>query len=97
MIIFVEEPIPDMSAQEMKQVLSSITSINELVDLYVLVHNKFWFIEDDLYDFEEGTKEYENKCAEIDEWGNLMNDLSNRVMQIAAEERLLMEQPDVGW
>lgn len=35
--------------------IEEISNTQELVDSYVLVHNKFWYIEDDLYDYEEGT------------------------------------------
>ena len=95
-VVFSEEPIPEMTIQQMEQIIASIRSVNELVDTYVLVHNKFWFIEDDLYDFEEGTKEYESKCAEIDAWRSLMSDLGNRVMHAAVEEGLLVEQTGCG-
>lgn len=95
-VVFSEEPMPDMTVQQMEQIIASIRSVNELVDIYAFVHNKFWFIEDDIYDYEEGTKEYESKCAEIDAWRSLMSDLGNRVMHAAVEEGLLVEQTGCG-
>ena len=49
----------DMSVDEMQQIISSIATTQDLVNAYVNVHNKFRFIEDDLYDYDEGTKEYD--------------------------------------
>ena len=45
--------MPDKSVEQMQLDIASISSTQELVDVYVQVHNKFWYIEDDLYDYEE--------------------------------------------
>lgn len=34
--------------------IAEIDSTQRLVDLFVQAHNKFWFIEDDICDYEEG-------------------------------------------
>ena len=69
----------------------------ELVDAYVLVHNKFWYIEDDLYDYEEGTEDYIRVRDNVEAWGEMMDLLDDRVMSTAKEEGLLAErQPDSG-
>ena len=91
MIIFSDEPMPEVSVQEVKQILLTIHSADELVDLYVLVHYKFWFIEDDLYDFEEGTEAYKRMCNIIDEWSESNDQLTDRVIHAAMDEGLLFE------
>lgn len=54
-VILSGNPIPDKTAEQMQLEIEEISNTQELVDSYVLVHNKFWYIEDDLYDYEEGT------------------------------------------
>ena len=54
-VILSGNPIPDKTAEQMPLEIEEISNTQELVDSYVLVHNKFWYIEDDLYDYEEGT------------------------------------------
>ena len=57
-VVIENDSISGKSVDEMRREIENITSVQKLVDVYVLVHNKFWFIEDNLYDFEQGTKEY---------------------------------------
>lgn len=96
-VILAGDPMPDSNVEDMQQVLSAIETTQELVDAYVNVHNKFWFIEDNLYDYEEGTKEYERVRSVLDVWSDLLDDLDKRVMKEAADEGLLTErQPDSG-
>lgn len=57
-VVIANDSISGKSVYEMRREIENITSVQKLVDVYVLVHNKFWFIEDNLYDFEQGTKEY---------------------------------------
>lgn len=57
-VVIANDSISGKSVDEMRREIENITSVQKLVDVYVLVHNKFWFIEDNLYDFEQGTKEY---------------------------------------
>lgn len=47
----------------MRLEIAEISNTPKLVDAYVQVHNKFWYIED-LYDYEEGSDEY-NRVREI--------------------------------
>ena len=57
-VVIANDSLSGKSVDEMRREIENITSVQKLVDVYVLVHNKFWFIEDNLYDFEQGTKEY---------------------------------------
>lgn len=57
-VIMGGDPMPDMSLDEMRDVIREISSTQELVDAYVQVHNKFWYIKDDIYDYEEDTDKY---------------------------------------
>lgn len=91
------DPMPDMSVEDMQRLILSISTTQELVDAYVNIHNKFWFIEDDIYDYDEGTEEYEKVRSVMDAWGDMMDKLDTRIMQTADEEGLLAErQPNSG-
>lgn len=96
-VVLAADPMPDRTIEEMRIIIEQIASTQDLVDAYVNVHNKFWFIEDDLYDFEEGTPEYEKVRTTVDAWGELMDELDRKVMQAASNEGLLTEKlPDSG-
>lgn len=95
--ILAGDPMPDKSVEQMQLDIASISSTQELVDVYVQVHNKFWYIEDDLYDYEEGTEDYIRVRDNVEAWGEMMDLLDDRVMSTAKEEGLLAErQPDSG-
>ena len=91
-----EDPLPEMDIQEIRNRISTIISTQELVDIYAEVHNKFWFIEDDLYDYDEGTAEYESMCSVIDAWGKTLGDLNDRLMEKADEDGCLLNMDDCG-
>ena len=96
-VIMAGDPMPDMSVEGMRTVIQEIHTTQELVDAYVQAHNKFWYIEDDLYDYEEGTDKYIEVKAVVDAWGDMMDSLCKRVMDVAKQEGLLAErQPDSG-
>ena len=80
-VVLGSEPIPDMSVTEMRDIISSIITVQEWVDVYAAVHNKFGYVEDEEYDYEEGTDEYERACSVTDAyssnksnilWGNMV-------------------------
>ena len=96
-VVLAGDPMPDVSVEDMRQKISGIENTQDLVDAYVNVHNKFWYIEDDLYDYEEGTKEYERVYSVVTEWCEMMHELDEKIMEQASAEGLLSErQPDSG-
>ncbi len=96
-VVLAGNPMPNMSVEDMQRIITFSTTTQELVDAYVGVHNKFWFIEDSLYDYEEGTGEYEKVRSVVDAWGDMMDELDKCIMETAANEGLLAErQPNSG-
>lgn len=85
-VIMAADPIPSTSIAEMREKINDITNTQQLIDVFVQVHNKFWFIEDDLYDYEVGTKEYIELRETIDAWGDLMDELQNEIIKCAISE-----------
>jgi len=90
-LILSGDPLPNKTVDEMKEELKNNTTTQELVDAYVNVHNKFWFIEDDLYDYDEGSDEYKRVYDSISQWYQVMKQLDQEIMEKASEEGLLDE------
>ena len=59
MYIMVSEPIPSTTAAEIKEQFENMTTLQELADVFAITSNKFWWVEDNEYDYEKGTKEYQ--------------------------------------
>ncbi len=91
-LILSGDPFPNKIVDEMKEELKNSTTTQELVDAYVNVHNKFWFIEDDLYDYDEGSEEYKRVYDSISQWYQLMKQLDQEILKKASEEGLLDEK-----
>lgn len=93
-VIMAGDPLPEVSLEEMWDVANNLKGTQELVDAFAGAFNKFWWVEDDVYDFEEGTEEYENACAITDAWAELMDSLEERLIQIAKAEGLMSEDEE---
>ena len=96
-VIMGGDPLPDRSLEEMWVIAQTYSTTQELVNAYAGAHNKFFWIEDAEYDFEEGTEEYKKACEITDAWGQVMDYLEERVVSCAIEEGLFAaRQPDSG-
>lgn len=93
-VIMGPDPLHGMSLEEMRKISENISDTNELIAVYAAVHNKFWVVEDDIYDYEIGTKEYEKAKAMIDVWEELMVSLEKRVISSAKNEGLMDENEE---
>ncbi len=85
-IVLGYDPYSDKTIAELEEVAANIQTTQELVDLYAGVFNKFWYIEDERYDYEEDTEEYEQICAKVDACGVLMDRLEERVIAEARKQ-----------
>ena len=88
-VIMGSEPLSDVTIEEMWDVAKNCKNTQELVTAYARVHNEFWFIEDNIYDYEKGTEEYNKTEAIIDAWEKIMDYLEDKVISCAQEEGLL--------
>lgn len=86
MFIMAKEPIPNMSAAEVKAYFAEQDTDKDLADAYAIAHNKFWQIEDDEYDYEVGTPGHKASRAITDEWGALMDEYKKRIFEILTKE-----------
>lgn len=96
-VILAGDSMENEFVNDVRSSIQNALSVQDLVDYYVMVHNKFWFVEDNLYDFEKGTPEYEEIYKVVCEWEELMNELDNKIMNQAEAEGLLDERkPNSG-
>ena len=85
-VIMGSEPLAGVELEDMELLAAEAMSSEELVKIFAAIHNKFWFIEDDVYDYEEGTEAYLRVSAIVDAWGKLMDQIEERLIQKAKLE-----------
>lgn len=90
--VMYHEPIINMSVDDIRNLLSENNDIQVLVDTFAAVHNKAWWVEDDVYDFEEGTEEYKKACEIKDEWFRLMDELLEKIFCIIRSEGVIIPE-----
>ena len=94
-VIMVGDPAPGITIDEARQIANKIESEKELAAIYADVSNKAIWIEDDVYDYDEGTEEYLNACRIADEWFSLKAFLRNKIFAILRKEEVVI--PDKGY
>ena len=57
-----------MDYNDFQQDIREITSVQDLVDAFVIAHNTVGCISDLVYDYEEGSNEYKNTLETVEEW-----------------------------
>lgn len=85
-VIMVEEPVQGKTADEVRQFFGECPAEQDLADAYALTSNQFWWVEDTVYDFEEGTQEYHKACGMTDEWRMLMNEYKEKIVAVLIRE-----------
>ena len=79
MLILMEEQFQDITPAVMRNYLLQKQTEQGIADAYAIAHNKFWWVEDNRYDYEEGTSGFIKACAITEEW---------REVLIASEEKI---------
>lgn len=87
-VIMAGDPVSDVSIVDMRKIIASIDTEQDLADAFAMVHNKFWFIEDDVYDYEPGTEDYIRVRTVVDAWKEMMHALSDRIKDIMDRDHL---------
>ena len=85
-VIMESEPIPNKTPTDVRNYFIGRNTEKDLADAFVIVSNKFWWVEDNEYDYEEGTPEHRAACAITDEWGALMDEYEERIFAILRGE-----------
>ena len=94
MYIMASDPTQSISASEIETYFADKHSAQDLADAYAITHNAFWWVEDNEYDFKEGSPEHKAACLITDEWGNLMKQYQSRILDVLRREGI--EIPHTG-
>ncbi len=84
--VMCEEPMPDLTIEKANQIFDEIETEKDIADLFAIVHNKAWWIEDEEYDFEAGTEEHKKAAERTDMWFALSDKLRNMIFNILKSE-----------
>lgn len=80
------DPAPGLTAEYAVKAAEEIETEEELAVLFAMVDNKTVFVEDEIYDFEEGTEEWKRAVENTDFWFDLEKKLRNRIFGILRAE-----------
>ena len=95
MYILTEEPLPGITASEFKAYFAEKQSEKDFADAYALLHAKFVWVEDEIYDYEEGTTAYEYACTVAEEWECLYDEYEQKILAILKSEGVSV--PETGY
>ena len=88
------ESSPNLTIEKANQMFNEIETEKDIADLFAIVENKAWWVEDEEYDFEEGTEGHRKAVERTDMWFALSDRLRNMIFAILKHEGV--EIPDKG-
>lgn len=84
--VLTSEPLPNISVHDIRDWLTHNNSIQNIVDAYVVTHEKYICVEDNVYDYETDTTKYANARLTADEWFLLMEELQKQIFDAMRSE-----------
>ena len=85
-VVMAEEPIPERTPEEIRDYFASKKNEQDLADAFAITSNEFFWVADNIYDYEEGTPEHKTACEIADGWGALMDEYEERIFEILTSE-----------
>lgn len=86
------DPVPDRNTEDIWNIYYQNCCEATLALAFALADNKFWWVEDDEYDYEEGSPEYKKACAITNEWGDLMDKLKDEIFSTLMQEGIAIPE-----
>lgn len=80
------EPLPNVSAAEVKGHFGDNPSKQDLATAFAITSNQFWYVEDNKYDYEEGSIDWGYACAIADEWSDLADYYRAKIFSLLEDE-----------
>lgn len=81
-----------LTVEEAASYIDTIETERDLAALFAYVDNKAWDIEDNIYDFEEGTELHKAACEETDKWFAVADRLKEKIFSILRRENISIPQ-----
>ncbi len=91
-IVMAEDPLPNMSSDEVRLLFEKVDNNYDLALIYAVVFNKVGWDADDIDDYERGTPKYINFLNKFKKWESLLNEITDRVIIEAEKEKLLISK-----
>lgn len=85
-VIMGGDPTPNVTIEEMDLFARQAETEKDLADAYAMASNKAWWVEDDIYDYEEGTPEHKEACRITEEWFAVAEIIRNKIFEILKSE-----------
>lgn len=89
------EPIRDWAPEDVVEWRKRNPGEAELADAYAVVSNKYWWVEDNVYDYAEGSPKHQEACRIADAWGSLYDRLREEIFIILRREGITI--PKTGY
>ena len=91
-VALTEEPARGKTVQDVRLWLSYHTSEGDLANVLALVSNQVGWVDDEVYDYEEGTAEYKRALAIYTGWRDFYFELTKQVLEIIKTKSELADQ-----
>lgn len=88
------DPLPDVTPDDIRAWYMHHHDEEGLVRAFAATWNEAFWVEDNEYDYEEGTSEHTEACAITDAWFQLMDELEREIFDILRSEGV--EIPEKG-
>ena len=85
-LVMVKEPVAGLSPTEVRKYFATKETEQSLADAFAIAGNKFFWVADNEYDFEEDTPEHKCACEITDAWCALMDEYKERIFEILTNE-----------
>ena len=85
-IVMASDPLPEWTPHQVESWYGQNPGEQSLATAFAVASNKFWWVEDNVYDCIEGTSKYEEACKIVDSWKMIMNKLEDEIFAILIRE-----------
>lgn len=86
------DPFPEMTPDELRAWYAANHTEYGLAAAYAAASNKAWWVEDDIYDFEEGTPECDHAVAVCHAWFAVMDEFKEEIHDILRSEGIAIPE-----
>lgn len=87
-----KEPLPNTTPADIRAKYCEKLTEKDLADAFAVSSNQFWWVADNVYDYENDTPEYKTACEITDAWGELMDDYESQIFSILKSEGVIIPQ-----
>ena len=85
-----KEPSPELTIEAANKLYLALSTEKELADLFAVVENKVWWIEDREHDYNEGTEERKVASDATSNWFLLADKIRDSIFEIIRSEGVVI-------